>query len=95
MKGTNRNNNDEVPKWNNNCQGYGHISRYCTQERPNHTRDLRRPGPLQARAVVAETDGPTLLERANTWLRRVGGESEEVKNMILQMMWKSEDFPDA
>jgi hypothetical protein len=66
-----------------NCQGYGHISRYCTQERPNRTRDTRRPGPLQARAVIAETDGPTPLERANTWLCGVGGESEEVKNMIL------------
>jgi hypothetical protein len=78
-----------------NCQGYGHISHYCTQERPNRIRDSRRLGPSQAGAVVAETDGPTPLERANTWLRRVGGESEEVKNMILQTMWKSEDFPDA
>jgi hypothetical protein len=78
-----------------NCQGYGHISRYCTQERSNRTRDSRCPGPSQARAVVAKADGPTLLERANTWLRGVGGESEEVKNMILQTMWKSEDFPDA
>jgi hypothetical protein len=47
------------------------------------------------RAVVAEADGPTPLERANTWLCGVGGESEEVKNMILQRMWKSEDFLDA
>jgi hypothetical protein len=78
-----------------NCQGYRHISRYCTQECSNHTKDTRRPGPLQARAIVAKADRSTLLERANTWLRGVGGESEEVKNMILQMMWKSEDFPDT
>jgi hypothetical protein len=78
-----------------NCQGYGHISRYCTQEHPNCTRDSRHPGPSQARAVVVEADSPTPLKRANTWLCGVGGESEEVKNMILQMMWKSEDFLDA
>jgi hypothetical protein len=78
-----------------NCQGYRHISHYCTQERPNCTRDPRRPGPLQARTLAIETDNATPLERANTWLRGVGGESEEVKNMILQMMWKNEDFLDT
>jgi hypothetical protein len=78
-----------------NCQGYGHISRYCTQRHTNRTQDTRRPGPLQARAVTAKVDGITPLKRANTWLHRVGGESEEVKNMILQTMWKNEDFPDA
>jgi hypothetical protein len=50
---------------------------------------------LQARTLAAEVDGTTPLERANTWLWGVGGESEEVKNMILQTMWKNEDFPDA
>jgi hypothetical protein len=78
-----------------NCQGYRHISCYCTQRCTNRTQDARRPGPLQARAVAAKVDGITPLERANTWLHRVGGESEEVKNMILQTMWKNEDFPDT
>jgi hypothetical protein len=50
---------------------------------------------LQARTLVAKADGTTPLERANTWLWGVGGENEEVKNMILQTMWKNEDFPDA
>jgi hypothetical protein len=76
-----------------NCQGFGHISRYCTQGRVN--KDLKRPGTSQARTLVTEGEGNTPLERANTWLRGVGGESEEVKNMILQTMWKNEDFPDA
>jgi hypothetical protein len=76
-----------------NCQGFGHISRYCTQGHAN--KDSKRPGTSQARTLATEGEGATPLERANTWLRGVGGESEEVKNMILQTMWKNEDFPDA
>jgi hypothetical protein len=78
-----------------NCQGYGHISHYCTQRRTNRTKDPGHPGPSQVRIITVEAEGTTLLERANNWLQGVGGESEEVKNMILQTMWKSEDFPDA
>jgi hypothetical protein len=78
-----------------NCQGYGHISCYCTQGRANRNKDSRHLGTLQARTLTTEVDGTTPLERANTWLWGVGGESEEVKNMILQTMWKNEDFPDA
>jgi hypothetical protein len=78
-----------------NCQGYGHISRYCTQGHTNHNKDSKRPGTSQARTLATEGEGTTPLERANTWLQGVGGESEEVKNMILQTMWKNEDFPDA
>jgi hypothetical protein len=78
-----------------NCQGYGHISRYCTQGRTNHNKDSKHPGTSQARTLATEGEGTTPLEQANTWLRGVGGESEEVKNMILQTMWKNEDFPDA
>jgi hypothetical protein len=76
-----------------NCQGYGHISRYCSQGRTNRNKDSMHPGTTQARTLATENTTP--LERANTWLRGVGGESEEVKNMILQTMWKNEDFPDA
>ena len=69
-----------------NCNQQGHISRYCPQKRKDKAR------------VRAVQDGPTeqtALERANTWLRGVGGESNEVKNLILQTMWKDEDFPSA
>jgi hypothetical protein len=72
---------------------YGHISCYCTQGRAN--KDSKRPGTSQARTLATEGEGTTPLERANIWLRGVGGESEEVKNMILQTMWKNKDFPDA
>ena len=37
----------------------------------------------------------TPLKRANTWLWGVGGESDKVKNLILQTMWKDEDFPNT
>ena len=67
-----------------NCNQLGHISRYCLQKRKTKVRATQE-GPTEQ----------TPLERANTWLRGVGGESDEVKNLILQMMWKDEDFPSA
>ena len=67
-----------------NCSQMGHISRYCPQKRK--TKD---------RATQEEPAEQTPIEQANTWLRGVGGESDEVKNLILQTMWKDEDFPSA
>ena len=66
------------------CSQMGHISRYCPQKRKT-----------KARATRDEPAEQTPIERANTWLRGVGGESDEVKNLILQTMWKDEDFPSA
>ena len=34
-------------------------------------------------------------ERANAWLQLVGGESDEVKELFLQVVWKRKDFQDA
>jgi len=76
-----------------NCQKYGHISRYCSQK--------RQPRPAQgerSQIRTANNEGPsqrTPNERANDWLHGLGGESDEVKDMVLQTMWKREDFPDA
>ena len=67
-----------------NCSQMGHISHYCPQKRKT-----------KVRAMQEEPAEQTPLERANTWLRGVGGESDKVKNLILQTMWKDEDFPDA
>ena len=69
-----------------NCNQQGHISRYCPQKRKDKAR---------ARAVQEGPAEQTALERANTWLRGVGGEDDEVKNLILQTMGKDEDFPSA
>ena len=67
-----------------NCSQMGHISHYCPQKRKT-----------KARAMQEEPAEQTPLEQANMWLRGVGGESDEVKNLILQTMWKDEDFPNA
>ena len=67
-----------------NCSQMGHISHYCPQKR-------------QTKAW-ATNEGPveqTPVERANTWLCGVEGESDKVKNLILQTMWKDKDFPDT
>ena len=67
-----------------NCNQQGHISCYCPQKRK-----------AKVRATPEEPANQTPIERANAWLRGVGGESDEVKNLILQTMWKDKDFPSA
>ena len=70
------------------CHQLGHISHYCPQ----------KCNGMQAKARATPSEpkkGETPLERANTWLRGVGGESDKVKNLILQTMWKDKDFPNA
>ena len=67
-----------------NCGQMGHISRYCPQKHK-----------AKARATQEGPVNETPIERANTWLCGVGGESDEVKNLILQTMWKDKDFPSA
>ena len=76
-----------------NCQKYGHISRYCSQKWRQRTQQGEQS---QIRATTGE--GPSLqlpTERANDLLHAVGGESDKVKDLVLQTMWKREDFPDA
>ena len=67
-----------------NCNQQGHISRYCPQKRK-----------AKVRATQERPTEQTALKQANTWLRGVGGETDEVKNLILQTMWKDDDFTDA
>lgn len=70
------------------CQQMGHISCYCPQKCKEQT--------MNVKASLSNPEREeTPLEQADTWLRAVGGESDEVKNLILQTMWKDEDFPDA
>ena len=72
-----------------NCQKFRHFARNCFQR--------RKPGTQGegSKARVADMDpkGPTAEEHANDWLKGVGKESDEVKDLILQTMWKREDFP--
>ena len=41
---------------------------------------------------VACTDTHTVEEKAKDWLSSIAGEDEEVKEKVLQELWKKEDF---
>ena len=69
------------------CQKMGHNSCYCPEKWSGQA--------PKAKATPPELSKETPLKRANMWLRAIGGESNEVKNLILQTMWKDEDFPDT
>ena len=43
--------------------------------------------------VVADSHNPQ--QKAQDWLNGVAGESDEVKDMVLQQLWKKEDFQSA
>jgi hypothetical protein len=80
----------------------GHISRYCTKPR-NRT--------AQARAVEVDDDSKTLgqtlqvaqaimdqrspQQKADEWLARVAGEEDNINDLVLQALWKQEDFQGA
>ena len=70
-----------------NYQQYRHISRNCPQKK-------MKMSPITN--CVAETHKQkTPEERANAWLRKIGEESDKVKELILQMVWRREDFQDT
>jgi hypothetical protein len=37
----------------------------------------------------------TLLQRAQNWLSGVAEENDEVKDLVMQELWKKEDFQSA
>jgi hypothetical protein len=37
----------------------------------------------------------TSQQKAQDWLTRVVGESDDVKDLVMQQLWKREDFQDA
>ena len=75
------------------CQKFGHFARNCFQKPRNQPpQDQMRAGGAEDRG---ETPMPSAEERANQWLKGVGQESDEVKNLILLTMWKKEDFQGA
>ena len=74
-----------------NCQKFRHFACNCFQKRKPSTQGEVS----KARAVNTDPKGPTAEECANEWLKGVGKESDEVKDLILQTMWRKEDFPHA
>ena len=69
------------------CNKHGQISHYCPQRCNGNM--------TKAQATPMEPEGETPLEWANAWLPGVGGGGDKVKNLILQTMWKDEDFPNT
>ena len=44
---------------------------------------------------VARALTGTNEERSKQWLEGVAGETDEVKDLVIQGLWKNEDFQDA
>ena len=84
------------------CRQWGHFARQCPQY-PNRqeTRDARaritevdndESDTYQAIHVArAVTDMCTPQQKADKWLSGVAGESDEVKDKVLQALWKREE----
>jgi hypothetical protein len=43
--------------------------------------------------VVADNRNPQ--QKADDWLKNIANEDDEMKDAIMQMLWKQEDFPSA
>ena len=83
------------------CRQQGHIARYCPQHRWNQPSGSKtcftqahdyyeQEEPIQVARAVADSRNPQ--QKAQDWLNGVAGESDEVKDMVLQQLWKKEDF---
>src|SRR5258708_7100900 len=81
------------------CGRKGHISRQCPSwNKPrshvnsiqSYDTDYREQEPPQQEQVRAPPK-----QRAANWLAGVAGEEDEVKDMILQDLWKKEGFQSA
>jgi hypothetical protein len=93
-----------------NCNKPGHFKRDCRQplkqnryyqgQGPSHTRqtDTSKDGFYAARSIVDDhsiIEGHTLQQKAQAWLEGVAEEPDEVKDLVMQQLWKKEDFPNA
>jgi hypothetical protein len=47
------------------------------------------------RVARAIADQRSSQQKADEWLARVAGEEDEVKDLVLQALWKKEDFQNA
>ena len=77
--------------WRGNSR---HNARATKAEEDNNTEYYdAEPGPedFQVARAIAGTDE----ERSQQWLAGVAGESDAVKDIVLQSLWKNEDFRGA
>jgi hypothetical protein len=94
-----------------NCDKPGHFKRDCRQPlrqnpfyRQNqgpHASDRRRreeDGFYTARSIVDDRsiiEGRTPQQKAQAWLEGVAEEPDEVKDLVMQQLWRREDFQNA
>jgi ribosomal protein L16 Arg81 hydroxylase len=63
-----------------------------------------RQGPSQGRQVETDeneqiaqivADNRTPQQRADDWFKNIANEDDETKDIVMQTLWKQEDFPNA
>jgi hypothetical protein len=94
-----------------NCDKPGHFKRDCQQplrQNPFYRQNQGTPCIRQAdteensvytaRSIVDDRsviEGHTPQQKAQAWLEGVAEEPDEVKDLIMQQLWRQEDFQNA
>jgi hypothetical protein len=94
-----------------NCDKPGHFKRDCRQPlRQNHYQqqnqnpprireaDTSEDGFYAARSIIDDrsvAEGRTPQQKAQAWLEGVAEEPDEVKDLVMQQLWRREDFQNA
>jgi hypothetical protein len=92
-----------------NCRKVGHFARDCRQPRRNNypvtpglscTRQgyTNKDNYYAARSIVDDRSNvgeQTPQQKAHDWLSGVAEENDEVKDLVMQELWKKEDFQSA
>jgi hypothetical protein len=87
-----------------NCSKPGHFKRDCRQPL-KHNPYYQGQGPSRTKQVEAEpksahiahniVDDRTDQQKAQDWLQGVAGESDNIKDLVMQQLWRREDFQNA
>jgi hypothetical protein len=94
-----------------NCGKPGHFKGDCRQPLRQNPCYRQNQGPPRARQAAAEEDGlyaarsivddrsviegRTSQQKAQAWLEGVAEEPDEVKDLVMQQLWRREDFQNA
>ena len=86
-----------------NCNKPGHFARDCRS--PRTQRQWPAQGPSNARQIEAQQEDDNLQiargiteenrtpqQKATDWLSGVANEDDDVKDIVMQALWKREDF---
>jgi hypothetical protein len=93
-----------------NCDKPGHFKRDCRQPLRQNSFYRQNQGPrvrqaeaeedglYAARSIVDDRsviEGRTPQQKAQAWLEGVAEEPDEVKDLVMQQLWRREDFQNA